>query len=97
MADLRFEWDPQKAAANLAKHGVSFHEAESVFSDEAALLLDDPEHSNAEDRFVLIGLSVKLRVLIVVHCYRESEDLIRLVSARKADRLEQRQYLTRNR
>src|ERR1019366_1509058 len=97
MADLRFEWDPQKAAANLAKHGVSFQEAESVFSDEAALLLDDPEHSNAEDRFVLIGLSVKLRVLIVVHCYRESEDLIRLVSARKADRLEQRQYLTRNR
>ncbi len=66
MADLPFEWDPQKAAANLRKHGVSFEEGETVFSDEHALLLDDPDHSIEEDHFILIGLSVGLRLLVVV-------------------------------
>ena len=94
MGALRFEWDPKKAAANLAKHGVSFVEAETVFSDETALLLDDPEHSADEDRFVLLGLSAKLSVLIVVHCYHERDGVIRLVSARRADRLERRQYIS---
>jgi len=95
MAELRFEWDPRKASANLAKHGVSFEEAQTAFSDEGALLLDDPESAN-EDRFVLLGLSAKPRVLVVVHCYRGEDAVIRLISARKADRLERQQYVTRN-
>ena len=96
MAELRFEWDPRKAAANLAKHGVSFQEAQTAFSDEGALLLNDPEPVAGEDRFVLLGLSAKLRVLVVIHCYRKAEDVIRLISARKADRLERQQYVSRN-
>ena len=96
MAALRFEWDPSKAAANLAKHGVSFEEAQTAFSDEGALLLDDPEPVEGEDRFILLGLSAKLRVLIVVHCYRSADQVIRLISARKADRMERGQYVTRN-
>jgi uncharacterized DUF497 family protein len=70
VAELRFEWNPDKSAANARKHGVTFDEAESVFADEQALLIDDPEHSAAEERFVLLGLSAMLRVLVVVHCYR---------------------------
>lgn len=74
---------------NRRKHGVSFEEAEGVFSDEQALLIDDPEHSAAEERFILLGLSHMLRVLVVVHAYREGEVVIRLISARKANRQEQ--------
>lgn len=95
MAKLRFEWNPRKASANLAKHGVSFEEAQTVFSDEGALLLEDPKPAD-EDRFILLGLSAKLRVLVVVHCYREAEAVIRLISARKANRLERQQYVQRN-
>jgi len=96
MADLHFAWDSAKAAANVAKHGVTFEEAETAFSDEAGLLLDDPEHSATEDRFVLLGLSARLRVLVVVHCYREADTVIRLISARRADRLERELYIRRN-
>ena len=92
MDDLRFQWDPRKAAANLRKHGVSFTEAESVFSDEQGLLLDDVEHSGAEDRFVLLGGSAGGRLLLVVHAYRSAAGIIRIISARKADRMERRQY-----
>lgn len=92
MGELRFEWDPRKAATNRRKHGVSFSEAETVFADEHALLLNDPEHSETEDRFLLLGLSGALRVLVVVHCYRAGDTVIRLISARRADREEQRQY-----
>lgn len=92
MADLRFEWDPQKAAANLRKHGVAFKEAASVFADERALVIADPDHSESEDRFILLGVSGALRLLVVVHCYWEDADRIRLISARKATRAEQRQY-----
>ena len=92
MADLRFEWDPAKSAANARKHGVTFEEAESVFADDRALLIDDPDHSEVEDRFVLLGLSAKLRLLIVVHCYREDDAVIRFISARKATKPEQRRY-----
>ena len=92
MSDLRIEWDPRKAAANRRKHGVSFEEAATVFADEAALLIADPEHSDQEDRFVLLGLSATLRVLVVVHCYRETEDVIRIISARKATRRERGHY-----
>jgi hypothetical protein len=92
MADLRFDWDPAKAAANLRKHRISFDEAISAFSDERGLLLDDPDHSGDEDRLVLLGLSGALRLLVVVHCYRERDATIRLISARKATRTERLAY-----
>ena len=95
MGDLSFEWDQQKADANEAKHGISFEEASTVFYDEAALLIGDPDHSEDEDRFVLLGMSVVSRVLVVCHCYRESDEIIRLISARKAGRHEREQYLKR--
>lgn len=89
---LSFEWDPEKAIQNRRKHGVSFEEAVSVFSDERARLIDDPDHSVEEERFILLGLSVSLRVLVVVHCYRKSGSRIRVISARKATREEKRFY-----
>jgi uncharacterized DUF497 family protein len=88
MSDIGFEWDSRKARANLAKHGISFEEAESVFYDELGLLLDDPDHSDEEDHFILLGLSTHLRVLVVVHCFREPDDTIRIISARPATRSE---------
>lgn len=82
----------RKAAANARKHGISFEEAETAFLDEHALVLADPDHSAEEDRFLLLGLSDALRVLVVVHCYRAGESVIRLISARKATRSERAQY-----
>lgn len=90
---IRFEWDPGKAATNRRKHGVTFEDAQSVFADERARLIDDPDHSVDEERFVLLGLSSSLRLLVVVHCYREPVGVIRIISARKATRDEQRFYL----
>jgi uncharacterized DUF497 family protein len=92
MSELRFAWDARKETQNRRKHGVSFTEAETVFSDEHALLVDDPEHSDQEDRFALLGLSASLRTLVVVHCYREHEAVIRIISARKATRRERDVY-----
>jgi uncharacterized protein len=92
MMDLVFEWDERKTRANRAKHGVSFEEARSAFLDENARVVPDPEHSEDEERFVLLGLSTSLRVLVVCHCYRQKDEVIRIISARKADREEQRQY-----
>jgi len=92
VADLRFEWDPAKEQANRRKHKVSFQEAESVFADERARILDDPDHSEAEDRFVVLGLSSRFRVLVVVHTYRGYEDVIRIISARRATRAERAYY-----
>lgn len=92
MSDLRFEWEPRKAAANLRKHGVSFIEAQTVFSDEHGLIIDDPEHSHQEERFILLGQSAGSRTLVVVHCYRADDLVIRIVSARRADRIERRRY-----
>ncbi len=92
MADLRFVWDERKGVANARKHGVTFAEAETVFLDEQALLIRDPDHSNDEDRFVLLGLSARLRALLVCHCYREGDAVIRIISARKADRQERARY-----
>jgi uncharacterized protein len=86
-----FEWDERKSRSNRAKHGVSFEEARTAFFDENARVMADPEHSDDEDRFVLMGLSIGLRVLVVCHCYRQDE-AIRIISARRADRDEQRQY-----
>ena len=87
---LRFEWDRRKNASNRRKHGVSFEEAQTAFCDERALLIDDPDES--EERFVLLGLSAALRVLLVCHCYRKADDVIRIISARKANREEKKEY-----
>ena len=92
MSDPTFEWDKRKASENRRKHGVTFEEAKSAFLDENARVIPDPEHSDDEGRFVLLGLSVRLRLLVVVHCYRKGEDLIRIISARKADPSERKQY-----
>lgn len=89
---IRFEWDPKKAVSNEKKHGVSFEEARTVFFDENAKLIDDPDHSEDEDRFVLLGISSTLRVMVVCHCYREQGNLIRIISARKASAHESKQY-----
>ncbi len=97
MSDLRFDWDPAKAEANKRKHGVSFLEAESVFYDEHALFTEDPDHSETEDRFILLGVSARLRTLVVVHAYRENPDTIRIISARKATKTERSRYEERRR
>jgi len=91
MDGLKFEWNEAKSASNEKKHGISFDEAKSVFSDEFGRLIADPDHSEDEDRFVLLGVSAKLRVLVICHCYRQG-DTIRIISARKADKLERLQY-----
>lgn len=95
MSELRFEWDTDKAAANVKKHKVSFDEAQTSFLDEDALVVEDPDHSDTEDRFILLGVSAALRVLFVCHCVRESGSVIRIISARRADRFEQKQYSER--
>jgi uncharacterized protein len=92
MRGLRFEWDPAKDRSNRKKHGVSFDEAKTVFFDEGALVASDPEHSDEEDRFLIIGFSIRLRVLLVCFCEREDGGLIRIISARRATRKEQRDY-----
>jgi len=95
VAGLRFEWDRRKGASNRRKHGVAFEEAQTVFADEHALLIADPEHSREENRFILLRFSNRLRLLVVGHCYRSGGDLIRLITARRASRREARQYVTR--
>ena len=92
MSALHFEWDERKSVANLKKHGVSFKEAESAFYDERAKLIDDPDHSEDEDRFILLGLSAALRVLVVCHCYRSDDGVVRIISARKATTMEVKSY-----
>jgi uncharacterized protein len=92
MSTLQFEWDEHKAAANLKKHGVSFEEAKTVFVDERAKLISDPDHSADEDRFVLLGLSSALRLLLICHCYRDEGGVIRIISARKAVANEAKAY-----
>ncbi|MDA8091111.1 MAG: BrnT family toxin [Nitrospiraceae bacterium] len=92
MNDIRFEWDPAKDLENIQKHGVSFEEAQTVFLDENAIRYFDPDHSEDEDRFLMLGMSFKLRVIIVCHCYRASDSVIRIISARKANRKEQGPY-----
>ncbi len=89
---LRFDWDERKNRRNRAKHGVWFEEAQSVFDDSRARLFYDPEHSEAEDRFILLGVSSAARTLVVIHCYRDSDSMIRIISARKATRKEVRSY-----
>lgn len=92
MKNLIFSWDDNKNSENVRKHGVSFEEAQTVFFDEKALEFEDPDHSETEDRFLLLGMSQKLRVLVICHCFRESESEIRIISARKATTKEQKVY-----
>jgi uncharacterized DUF497 family protein len=92
MGNITFAWDRRKAQSNLTKHKVSFEEAQSVFLDEGARLIDDPDHSEFEDRFLLLGYSFEARCLVVSHCYRESESVIRLISARRATKSEEKMY-----
>lgn len=92
MTQLRFEWDDRKASANVAKHHVSFEEARSVFLDEDALLIPDVAHSHEDERFILLGMSLELRALVVIHCYREAAEVIRIISARRANQPEREQY-----
>ena len=92
MAKIEFEWNPAKAKANLKKHGVAFEEAATVFFDDRAVEFYDDSHSDWEDRILLLGLSTKLGLLLVCHCYRESDSIIRIVSARKATRNESKLY-----
>lgn len=92
MDELRFEWDPNKNILNQKKHKISFEEAQTVFYDDNALLIDDPDHSEEEERFILLGFSHRANILVVCHCYRHSDSVIRIISARKATKNEERTY-----
>jgi len=91
MNHLNFEWDANKSASNIKKHGISFDEAKTVFTDEYARLISDPDNSQDEDRFLLLGTSIDSKLLVVCHCIREAES-IRIISARKADKQERKIY-----
>ena len=92
MCNERFVWDRDKYELNFLKHGVSFEEASTVFNDDNAVYLDDEAHSYDEERFVVIGFSENAKLLMVCHCYRNGDSLIRIISARKAEKFEQAQY-----
>ncbi len=92
MNKLKFEWDKKKDKSNAKKHGITFEEAQTVFYDEHAIQFFDPEHSEEEDRFLLLGTSFKSKTLVVCHCFREEEAKVRIISARKADKDEQQVY-----
>ena len=92
MDGIAFEWDERKNTTNKRKHGISFEEARTVFADDHAVIIADPDAFDDADRFVLLGLSSALRTLVVCHCYREQEQVIRIISARKANKDERRDY-----
>jgi hypothetical protein len=92
MNSLRFEWDPAKSSTNIKKHGISFDEAKTVFDDDFARLIPDPDHSEDEERFILLGMSYTLKILTVVHCYKDDDGVIRIISARASTKNEERQY-----
>jgi len=92
VGNIEFAWDRRKAQSNLLKHGVTFEEAQTAFLDENARLIDDPDHSEDEERFVLLGYSFQARCLLVSHCYREPDSVIRLISARRATAQEEKEY-----
>ena len=89
---MNYEWDTSKNNANRKKHGISFEEAVSVFDDPRALVIPDPDHSQDEERFVILGMSVRLNMLVVCHCYRNNDKIIRIISARKATKTECNYY-----
>lgn len=95
MKRLIFEWDDTKNENNQIKHGVAFEDAQTVFFDESAIQFDDPDHSIDEERFLLLGFSQCLKFLVVCHCYRSDESIIRIISARSATKKEQQVYIRR--
>ncbi|MCH5249415.1 MAG: BrnT family toxin [Lachnospiraceae bacterium] len=92
MEYIKFEWNENKNQINLKKHKITFEEAKAVFYDENALVIDDPDHSEDEERFIILGLSSKANLLVVCHCCRETDTVIRIISARKATAAETNQY-----
>ena len=92
MVHIEFEWDEKKNSLNKKKHNISFEEAKTVFYDPSALIIHDPDHSEDEERFLILGLSQNLRILTVCHCYRSKDEIIRIISARKADKNETEYY-----
>ena len=92
MSVQEFDWDPAKEASNIRKHGITFEEASTVFDDDEAIYFDDEAHSQDEERFIVIGYSRRERMLIVCHCYRNGDTLIRIISARKATKPESKLY-----
>lgn len=92
MNNLIFEWDSRKAKSNQKKHGVTFEEAKTVFFDEQAIVYYDPDHSEAEERYIMLGTSYLLNEIVVCHCFRENETIVRIISARKADKDEAGAY-----
>jgi len=92
MKDIHFEWDEDKNNINFHKHGIDFNEAQSCFYDPNARVIFDPDHSEKEERFILLGLSNKLKLILVCHCYRKNDEVIRIISARKANKSEYNQY-----
>jgi uncharacterized protein len=95
MTGIRFTWSKSKDRTNQKKYGVSFEEAQTVFFDELALFMEDPDHSDDEDRFLLLGMSSSLRIILVCHCFRKEDEIIRIISARKANKFECEQYRKR--
>ena len=89
---MRIIWEDAKNQENIKKHNVSFEEAQTVFYDPNGKLISDPDHSIEEDRFIILGLSKKLRLLVVCHCYRENDEIVRIISARKATKTETKYY-----
>lgn len=92
MEEIEFEWDSKKAKGNFKKHGISFDDAKAAFYDEAAIVFHDPDHSTDEDRFILLGLSIRAGVLIVCHCVKDEQSVVRIISARAADKQEESNY-----
>jgi uncharacterized protein len=92
MKHIQFDWDENKNVLNKKRHKIAFEEAKTVFYDPAALLIHDPDHSEDEERFLIMGMSQKLKILVVCHCYRANDEIIRIISARKADKDETKQY-----
>ena len=95
MKYIKFEWDENKNKSNIKKHNVSFEEAKSVFSDDRARLISDPEHSDLEERFILLGMSSQTKILVISHTYRENDEIIRIISARFATKNEIKYYFER--
>jgi uncharacterized protein len=95
MKQISFEWDKDKSRRNKRKHGVSFEEVQTVFYDERAIQYFDPDHSKDEDRFIMLGMSFRLKILVVCHCYRSDDAVIRIISARRADKREESEYRRR--
>jgi len=88
----KFDWDRTKNLMNINKHGISFKEAATIFQDKNSIELDDLEHSQDEDRFLIIGESRRFRLIVVCHCYRENDTIIRIISAREANKEEAKLY-----